>query len=65
MGTEPRGKLNRRSKEIQMILDGISRRGTDPNLDRESSVLLLVLSQRTLDLSSAVSRRHSRQVLAA
>ena len=61
MGTEPRGKLNRRSKKIQMILDGLSRRGTDPNLDRESSVLLLVLSQRTLDLSSAASRRHSRQ----
>jgi hypothetical protein len=33
MGTEPRGELNRRSEEVQVILDRLSRRDTDPNLD--------------------------------
>ncbi len=59
MGTKPRGKLNRRSEEIQVILDGFSRRGTDSNPHR-IPVCLLVLSERTLDPSSAASRRHSR-----
>ena len=41
MGTEARGELNRRPEEIHMVLDGLSRRGADPDLDRNSPFLLL------------------------
>jgi hypothetical protein len=41
MGTEARGELNRRPEEIDMVLDGLSRRG--PGLDRDSPFLLPIL----------------------
>jgi hypothetical protein len=36
MGTEARCELNCRPEEIHMVLDGLSRRGADPDLDRDS-----------------------------
>jgi hypothetical protein len=61
MGTEARGELNRRPEEIHVILDGLSRRSADADLDRDSPLLLLKLRQRAMDSSGATGRRHCRQ----
>jgi hypothetical protein len=60
IGAKPRGELNRRSKQIQVILDRLSRSGADPDLDWHVAAHLLVLSQATLDLTRAANRRDSR-----
>ena len=61
MGTEARGELNRRPEEIHMVLDGLSRRGADPYLDRNSPFLMPILRQCVMDSSGATGRRHRRQ----
>ena len=61
MRTEARGELNRRPEEIHMVLDGLSRRGADPDLDRNSPFLLPVLRSALWISSGATGRSHRRQ----
>lgn len=61
MRTEARGELNRLPEAIHVILDRLPGRGADPDLDRESPFLLIVLRQRTMDSSGAAGRRHCRK----
>jgi hypothetical protein len=61
MGTEARGELNRRPEEIHMVLDGLSRRGANPDLNRDSPFLLPILRQCAMDSSGATGRSHRRQ----
>ena len=56
MSAESCGQLNRRSKEIVVLLNGFADCGADSNLERVLGVFLRVLFQFALDLNRASDR---------
>ena len=56
MGAETGGELNRRSKEIVMLLDRLTCSGADSDLERALGIRLRVLVQFTLNLNGAANR---------
>src|SRR5262249_4026985 len=59
VGAKPAGQLNRRSKEIVVLLDRFTCCGADPNLERTLRIRLRVLVQFTLNLNGAANRARS------
>src|SRR5213078_1651313 len=53
MSAESCGQLNRRSKEIVVLLNGFADCGADSNLERVLGIFLRVLFQFALDLNRA------------
>src|SRR5437899_11335745 len=61
MGAKPGRELNSRSEKIGMMLNRLSRGGSDPNFDLATvAALLLVLGKLTLDTSCTFHRRCRR-----
>ena len=56
MSAETCGQLNRRSKEIVVLLNGFADCGADSNLERVFGMFLRMLLQFALDLNCAANR---------
>ena len=60
MSAETRGQLNRRSKEIVVLFNGLAGCGANPNFKPALGISLGVLVQFTLDLNRAADRARYR-----
>src|SRR5262245_6984528 len=60
VGAKSRSELNRRSKQIVVLLDRFADSGTDPDLERTLWIRLRVFVQFALNLNCAANRARCR-----